>query len=272
VIDALRYEWTRIVTIRSTYWLTGLALAFALAVAVAVSWGFASEIGDPGGPSDLDISELGPWLGTQFARGGAPHFLGFLLAMVGILAWGHEYRHGMVRATLTTLSSRTIVWAAKYLVVVVWVAVAVTACFFAAIFVGWLFLHDYAVDLVNAGTYEAWGRTVLYTVLLACLAMAFTGLVRNQTAALVLLFLWPLAIENVITLIFFLVPGLRDHADLTRFLPFSAGGRIHNDSVFSVGDTLFGNPMTWVGGAVIFGGLTLALMVASLAWFRTRDA
>ena len=272
MIDALRYEWTRIITIRSTYWLTGLALAFAVGVSVAIAWGFASTIGDPGGPTDQDITELGPWLGTQFARGGAPHVLGFLLAMIGILAWGHEYRHGMVRATLTTLSSRTAVWFAKYVVVLVWVSVAVTACFYASIFVGWLFLRDYAVDLVNASTYEAWARAVLYAVLLACLAMAFTGLVRNQTAALVLLFLWPLAIENVITLVFFLVPGLRDHSELTRFLPFTAGGRIQNDSFFSAGTTIFGDPMTWVGGLVVFGGLSAVLMATSLALFRVRDA
>ena len=95
---------------------------------------------------------------------------------------------------------------------------------------------------------------------------------RNQTAALVLLFLWPLAIENVITLVFFLVPGLRDHSELTRFLPFTAGGRIQNDSIFSAGETLFGDPMTWVGGLVVFGGLSAALMAASLALFRVRDA
>ncbi|MBA2465316.1 MAG: ABC transporter permease, partial [Nocardioidaceae bacterium] len=35
MIDALRYEWIRIRTVRSTYWLTGVALAFALLVAVA---------------------------------------------------------------------------------------------------------------------------------------------------------------------------------------------------------------------------------------------
>ena len=43
MIDALRYEWVRISTIRSTYWLTGLALAFALGVSVAVAWGFAGH-------------------------------------------------------------------------------------------------------------------------------------------------------------------------------------------------------------------------------------
>ena len=272
MIDALRYEWIRIRTVRSTYWLTGVALAFALLVAVAVSWGMRVTLGDANGPTSEDLREVGPWVGTQFARAGAPYFLAFLLAMIGILGWGHEYRHGMVRATLTALPSRLHVWVAKYLVVTVWVAVSVVVCYLAGTAVSWLFLSSEGIAIYTSQTWEALGRAVLYAVLLSWLAMAFTGLVRNQTATLVLLFLWPLAIENVITLIFFLVPGLRERSELTRFLPFSAGGRINTDMFFAPGETLFGNPMTWVGGLVVFGGITLLAMIASLLLFRRRDA
>jgi ABC-2 type transport system permease protein len=270
--DALRYEWMRIRTIRSTYWLTGLAIVFAVGVAIAVSWAMRSAMGGSDAPSEADLAEVGPWLGTQFARAGAPYFLPYLLAMIGILSWGHEYRHGMVRATLTALTSRTSVWVAKYVVALVWVAVTVTVAFLLAVVVGWLFLSGKGVDVWTDRTFEALGRAVIYTVLLTGLAMAFTVVVRNQTAALVLLFLWPLAIENIITLVFFLVPGLREHSELTRFLPFSAGGRINSDSFFARGDEMFGQPLTWVGGLVVFGGLCVALMALSQALFRSRDA
>lgn len=272
MIDALRYEWVRIRTIRSTYWLTGIALAFALAVSIAVSWGMRVTLGTADGPTAEDLSEVGAWVGTQFARAGAPYFVAYLLAMIGILGWGHEYRHGMIRATLTALPSRTQVWVAKYLVVTAWVAVAVVICFLAGTAVGWLFLGSQDVAIYTSQTWGALGRSVIYAVLLCWLAMAFTGLVRNQTAALVFLFLWPLAIESVITLIFFLVPGLRDHADLTRFLPFAAGGRINSDSIFAPGDTMFGDPITWIGGLVVFGGVAAAAMAASLVLLRKRDA
>lgn len=270
--EALRYEWMRIRTVRSTYWLTGLALAFCVAVSVAVSWAMVATFGTPEGPTEQDLREVGPWLGTQFARAGAPYFVAYLLAMIGILSWGHEYRHGMVRATLTALRSRSAVWVAKYVVAVVWVAVTVAVGYLLAVAVGSMFLSGKGVDLWNGVTYAGLGRAVLYAVLLAALAMAFTGLVRNQTAALVLLFIWPLAVENIITLVFFIVPGLRDHTELTRFLPFAAGGRIVDDNLFAAGESLFGNPMSWVGGALIFGGLTLALMAASAVLFRERDA
>lgn len=270
--DALAYEWTRIRTIRSTYWLTGGALLFSVGVAVAVSWAIRDAMGTVDAPSGADLPEIGAWLGTQFARAGAPHFVAYLLAMIGVLSWGHEYRHGMIRATMTSLTSRSAVWVAKYVVALAWIAVTVAVAFLLAVLVGWLFLSGKGVDLLQATTYAALGRAVLWTVLLAALAMAFTGVVRNQTAALVALFLWPLAIENIITLIFFLVPGLREHADLTRFLPFAAGGRINNDNAFRAGEDIFGDPMTWVGGLVVFGSLTVVLMAASHVLFRRRDA
>jgi ABC-2 type transport system permease protein len=269
---ALRYEWMRIRTVRSTYWLSGLAVGFSLLVGVGVSWAMQVTMGTPDAPSGRDLHEIGPWLGTQFARAGAPYFVAYLLAMIGILCWGHEYRHGMIRATLTSLSSRTSVWLAKYVVVAVWIAVTVTVCFLLATFAGWLFLSGEGVEIYHGGTVAALGRAVVYAVLLAWLAMGFTGLVRNQTAALVFLFIWPLAIENVITLMFFLVPGLRDHADLTRFLPFGAGARINSDSVFADGTAAFGEPLTWLGGLVIFGGVTALLMVGAHLLFRRRDA
>lgn len=270
--DALRYEWVRLRTVRSTYWLTGLAVAFAVAVAVAVSWGMRATLGTSDGPSQADLREVGPWVGTQFARAGAPYFVGFLLAMIGILGWGHEYRHGMIRATLTALPSRLQVWVAKYVVVTAWVAASVVVCFLASTVVAWLFLGSQDIDVYTTETWEALGRSVLYAVLLLWLAMALTALLRNQTAVLVLLFLWPLAIENVITLIFFLVPGLRDHAEVTRFLPFAAGGRIHNDAFLTPATEMFGDPLTWVGGGVVFGGIAAVAMVASVLLLQRRDA
>ncbi|QNN53785.1 hypothetical protein [Nocardioides mesophilus] len=270
--DALRYEWVRIRTVRSTYWLTGIALLFALLVSIAVSWAMRATFGTAEGPSPEDLREIGPWLGTQFARAGAPYFIAYLLAMIGILGWGHEYRHGMIRATLTALPSRPTVWVAKYVVTSVWVAVTVLACYLLATVVGWLFLSGLDVAIFTGETWQGLLRAVLYAVVLSCLAMAFTALVRNQTAALVFLFIWPLAIENIIQLMFFIVPGLNDHAELPRFLPFSAGNRINSDTVFAPGDTLFGSPLTWVGGLLVFGGVTVVAMVASASLFSRRDA
>ncbi len=121
--DALRYEWTRIRTIRSTWWLTGSALAIALLISLLLGVVGHHDF-SRNGASASDVDGFGPYLVTQFAASGQiPSLVGFLVAMIGIFAWGHEYRHGMIRASLTALNSRSALWTAKYVVVGAWVAV-----------------------------------------------------------------------------------------------------------------------------------------------------
>lgn len=268
--EALRYEWVRIRTVRSTIWLSVIALAFGIGLSFLVSMGTSFSFGSSSPPSRADVEGMGPGIVTQFAALGAPYFVAYILAMIGVFAWGHEYRHGMIRATLTALSSRTASWVAKFLVVGLWVLVVGALTMLGSLLAGLLWLSDDPVDLVTSATAAAVVRTLVYTLLLTWVAAAFTAVTRNQTAALVLLFLWPLAVENVITLVFQLVPALRPHSDLTRFLPFNAGGRIVNQ--FTEATSVFGQPLSLVGALLIFGGLAVAGMAASLALFHRRDA
>ncbi len=268
--DALRYEWTRIRTIRSTFWLSVIAVTFGVGLSFLVAMGtsFAFDSSQP--PSSHDTRMMAAGVATQFGSLGAPYFVAYILAMLGVFAWGHEYRHGMIRATLTALNSRSHAWAAKYVVVGVWVLAVALVTMLGALLAGWLWLHDDGVPFVLGDLVRTVARTLAYTLVFTWLATAFTSLVRNQTAALVLMFLWPLAVENVIVLVFRLVPGIREHTDLTRFLPFTAGGRIIDQS--GPAGSLFGQPLSAWGGLVVFGGLAVLAMVASLLLFRRRDA
>jgi ABC-type transport system involved in multi-copper enzyme maturation permease subunit len=260
----------RITSIRSTYWLTAIAVLFGTGLSFVVAMGFSFSLESANPPTAEDLQMVAPALVNQFAAFGVPYFAGYLIAMIAVFAWGHEYRHGMVRATLTAISSRPASWLAKVLVVGVWTLGAVLLLEVLAVLSGFLWLADDGVDLVRGATFEAAGRTLLYALLLSWLATAFTSLVRNQTAALVLLFLWPLAIENVITLVFELVPQLDRLAPATRFLPFNAAGRILIQT--APGGGPFGDPLSLVGGLVVFGLLTVGALVASLVLFRRRDA
>jgi ABC-2 type transport system permease protein len=268
---ALRYEWVRIRTIRSTYWLSIIAVVFGVGLSFLVAMGVHFSIHSDKPPTASDLRGMGPGFATQFASFGVPYFVAYILAMVAVLSWGHEYRHGMIRATLTALSSRTSAWVAKLVVTGVWVLAVTAATILLSLLAAWLWLHGDAVDVVTAGTWRVAGRTLLYVLVFCWLAGGFTALVRNQTAALVLLFLWPLAVETVVSVVFSLVPALRDHQHATRFLPFDAGARIvaiypkaHHGA--------FGYPLSLVGALTIFGGLTLVALVASLVLFRKRDA
>lgn len=270
MIEALRYEWVRIRTIRSTIWLSVIALVFGIGLSFLVAMGTSFSFDSGTGPRGADLAAIGPGVITQFATMGAPYFVAYILAMIGVFAWGHEYRHGMIRATLTALNSRSASWVAKFVVVGVWVLVVGLLTMLGSLLAGLVWLSDDPVRLVSGATAGAAVRTLVYTVLLTWTAAAFTALTRNQTAALVLLFLWPLAVENVISLVFQLVPALRSHADLTRFLPFNAAGRILNQAADAT--SVFGQPLSLAGALLIFGGLTVAGMAASLALFHRRDA
>jgi hypothetical protein len=79
-----------------------------------------------------------------------------------------------------------------------------------------------------------------------------------------------LLIEHLIQVFFLLVPGLRDHIDVLRFLPFLAGNRMVD--VISSPDSTFGDPLSPLGGTIVFGGLAVVLMAASYTLFRKRDA
>ena len=270
MIAALSYEWTRIRTIRSTYWLSAIAVLFGVGLSFLVAMGVHFSVNSTDPPSASDLAGMGEGLATQFAVFGVPYFVAYILAMVAVFAWGHEYRHGMVRATLTALNSRTYAWLAKFVVVGAWVVGVAMLTALVSLLVGWLWLHGDGVPVFSADAWRAVGRTLFYTLVFSWLAAAFTALVRNQTAALVLLFLWPLAVENVISVVFNLVPSLRDHSDVTRFLPFNAGTRIV--SQIPEADGFFGNPLSLSAAVLIFGGLTAAAMAASLTLFHRRDA
>jgi ABC-2 type transport system permease protein len=266
---AFAYEWVRIRTIRSTWWLTALALVFGVGISTLFSWAIHHDF-STSGINQSDLDGLAPIVATQLsASGHVPSVVCFILAILGIFSWGHEYRHGMIRASLTALNSRSALWMAKYAVVGAWVAVVATVTMLLSALVAVVFLHDF-ITVFTAQTWGVIARQVLYGVLLTWLAMAFTSVTRSQAFALVSIFLWPLLIEVLITFFFQLVPGLRDHKEVLRFLPFNAGGRMVDVLTESTGT--FGDPLSALGGTIVFGGLAALVMVASYTSFASRDA
>ena len=269
--DALKYEWMRIRTIRSTWWLTILAIAFGTAMAFLVSWGISESFkSDQGRPPARDIKVLAPMIVGHFSGDGAPFFLPFFMAMIGVFAWGHEYRHGMIRATLTALPSRTNAWVAKFLIVGLWVALVTLVTLTVSALLGMMWLRDDGIDFTTYAVAGMIVKATAYSLLFTWAATALTSILRQQAAALVLMLLWPLAIENIITLILNVAPGLDDLAPLTRFFPYNAGDRML--SARDVTGSFFGDPLTPWAGFIVFGGFAALLMAASFALFQKRDA
>ena len=252
MIDAVRFEWVRIRTVRSTYWLIAAALALNVAVAVSVSYATRDE-------------PVNPELAGAVVTGGGPlspvPFAAVFLAVVGIFATGHEYRYGTVQPTLTTVSRRSILLAAK-LVVLGLTAVVVTAVS--------LLVNVFAALLV-------WGEVpgpmsqalpgylvlvLLWTVLGAALAQLFRGV----PSALVVIMVVPLIVEQLVISLSF-VPALDWLAPAIRFLPFTAGRQLVALSTSAEIQFLD----RWVSGGV-FAVFVAAVLTVAWTLFARRDA
>lgn len=215
--DALRYEGVRLRTIRSTYWLAGLTVLLNGAIAVLI--GFATRRQD-----DIAVFDLGNALTGAAALAPLP-LAPVLMGLMGVLAVGHEYRHGTIRPTLTALPRRSALVAAKLVVL----AVAATVVTLLSVAVNWVV---YALvtgrDLPGLGTDPLPAALTGYVVLVALWAVlgaAATLVVRSTVAVAVFLLVTPLIVEPLLQALT-LIPALSDLQPATRFLPFSAGADV----------------------------------------------
>ena len=123
--QALRMEWIKLRSLRSTWWALGVTVASAIGVAVAVG------VNTKDTAADLTNNAL------------AGIALGLLLTgVLGVLAMTGEYSSGMIQATLAAIPNRPLVLAAKAAVFGA-VALAVgEAAAFIAFFAGGAALPD----------------------------------------------------------------------------------------------------------------------------------
>ena len=272
MIDALRYEYLRLRTIRSTYWLIGLALGFQLIMSMLIAWRMSVAAQPPSGDSAFDI------LATIGASTGlAPLFIAYIIGLLGVFSTGHEYRHGMIRATLTALPDRRTVFAAKVISTAILSAVAALLCILAALLSIVVFGLDLpsATDLVDLTI-----GTMLFTALFALSGLAYASLTRNQTAAVALLMLFPSVVEQIIRAIVLAIKASSDDPQSTgglvqilRYLPYDAGGQMYTRA--SIGDLLgfFGVvPYGPLGGGIVMGTFVAILLGAAFTLFLRRDA
>ncbi|QIX25735.1 ABC transporter permease subunit [Nocardioides sp. JQ2195] len=277
---AFKYEWRRLTSLASTWWITGtsvgVSVGFTLLVCMFIRFNLPGELkGDVSKDDSRFFLEAGM---TQFSNVDPFYYLvAFAIAILGVLSWGHEYRHGMIRATLTAVPNRTAVWAAKFVTIGAWVAAVVVISCVVSLMVTMLFFGSLDFDYDWGELFLSVFQRIVFSVLLTWLVMAVTELIRHQTFALVLLYLWPLGVESLLRL-FFLIFGQFNQGinDAARFMPFNAGSRIIQDFSLINGyesvDGVFDSPLSALGGAIIFGGITALVMAGSLFSFRTRDA
>lgn len=266
---SIAYEWVRLTSLRSTWVLTVASLLIAVLAALAFTFATGGGSGGPPG-SQGDQAAYATVLtaGAQLTP--------LLMGLLGAFAFGHEYRYGTIRPTLTALPRRGAVAAAKVLLVVVWSAAVAALAVALAVLVAELFGGDRfepGVGLSVGATPRVALGVVLYVVLSALVGLAFGWLFRNIVAAVSLLLVMPIVVEPLLKLVLSL-DALEPVASVGRFLPFTAGAQLYAYSTAIDPDIpeAFRNDLSPLAGGLTFAALALVLLAAAYALFQRRDA
>ena len=250
---ALVYEWRRITSIRSTYVLAALFLVATGLVAYLVAQVTQGSFGDPGGDGGGAMIGSGSVpLGVVMIAG--TNFLSAIfVTTIAAQSFGHEYRYGLIRLTLSEYPRRWLIFTAKLIVVVLWVVALYLLSMLVAFVV--VKIAGVAIDPVTSETWLQLLRAGLFLIGYSILAFMLTLITRNLVLGVVIPLLLGAVVEPLAS------AGLVDRLPwLPQYLPISAGQTFLNG-----GDDLG-------RGGVVFLAWVVGLGVIGLVQFARRDA
>ena len=253
--DALRSEWTKLRSLRSTFW------ALTVTVVLGIGLGAAISAVAAHGYAKFSVSNKLSWDPTGVSQSGML-IAQVAIAVLGVLFVSSEYSSGMIRTSLIAVPKRGRVLAAKSLVFAVVTFVVGEATSFAAFFVGQALISGHAphAALGDPGVARAVVGGGLYLAALAVLSVAAGTLLRHPAAAITCM----IAVLFVLPAIAQALPDSWRNP-VTEFWPTAAGGQITD--VYHSAHTL----QPWPG----FGVMCLFVaIVYAFAWtlLVRRDA
>jgi ABC-2 type transport system permease protein len=240
------YEQRRISTIRSTWVILAVTVALAggLAALTAALSNIDSETGQRGAPATMD---------TVLSSVSNPIVL-VPISVLAAMAFGGEYRFGLIRQTLTAFPRRTSVFLAKLWVSVLWMAAFLLLAAVVVLAVSFLFKSNLVFEPFTATNLAVIGRSILFGIGYSLFAFALVVMTRNQALSIVIVILWALLVETIIT--GFL--GSR-YEWLPKVLPMTSG------SGFVGGEDVLRNGM-------VFGAWLLVFLLVAWVLLLRRDA
>lgn len=255
--NVLRSEWTKLRTVRSTFWtfLAGAILGVGLSAlisGVSASHYYSDVViratWDPVGRS------IRPLLLAQLA-----------FAVLGVLTVTAEYSTGMIRTSLTAVPKRTKMMAAKMTISTVSSLVIGEVVAFAAFLVGQALIHSVqpTVPYATLGQHNVLRVVIgagLYLALVGLLASSFAVLLRHAAAGIA-----------VIVAMLFIIPGLAAalpsswSQPIEEYWPTNAGTEVY--SLSHGAHSL--SAWTGLGEMALF---TVAVIVVAFIVLERRDA
>jgi ABC-2 type transport system permease protein len=126
---ALASEFTKLRSVRSTYWTLGALFIVSVGLGLAITAGISSNMANnPGNKAGFDATQVS--LGAFFELGQ------LIIAVIGAMVITSEYSTGMIRTSLTAQPRRGVVYAAKAIVFTAVTLVISLVTAFVAFFVG----------------------------------------------------------------------------------------------------------------------------------------
>jgi ABC-type transport system involved in multi-copper enzyme maturation permease subunit len=207
MINLIRAEARKLLTVRSTYLLVGGALLIVLFYAGYVT-GYKIT------PEQLHT----PMYLMQQSLNAVSAVTG-LAAIVILLLLAHEYRHNTIVYTLTLARSRSRVLLAKILVAIKFMALfgLLVAVLSPLVTVLGAHLHGYTLVPQTFFYWNVLWRVLFYTCGYGLFALLLVALIRNQIGAIVVLLFAPITIEGILSLL------LKEN---TKYLPFTSLGNV----------------------------------------------
>jgi ABC-2 type transport system permease protein len=254
----LASEFTKIRSVRSTYWTLLVLLVVSVGIGAAITGGTAANW------SHMTPANQATFDPTQASVAGLFYLGQLVIVVLGALTLTAEYSTGMIRTSLTAMPRRGVVYAAKAVVFTVVALVVTFVAAFVSFFLGQALLastHDTAT-LSQPNVLRAVVGSALYVTLCGLFAFAIGAILRHTagtiTAVIGLLFVIPILVH--------LLPQSW-YQDVERWLP-DAAGRALSVTVGPPPSHLFS---AW-NQFIVFAVYTAVLLVVGGVLFRRRDA
>jgi len=255
LMGTLRSEWTKIRSVRSTYWtmlvlfVVCVGLGALITSLTAAHWSQTS----PADRATFDAAR-NSLLGLYFGQ--------FVIVVLGALTITAEYTTGMIRTSLTAMPRRGIFYLAKALIFTVLALVIGEVTSFIAFFLGQALLSSKHIE-TTLGAPNVLRAVVgggLFIAVCGLFAFGIGAIVRHTAAAIStaigLLFVLPIIVN--------FLPNSWTN-DIMRWLPSEGGLAIWNPRQQA-------HEFSSWGEFAVFGAYTAALLIAGFILFRKRDA
>ena len=203
MMPAIKSEFRKLITVRSTYVILGFSLLLELFFALYAT-GYKADVADLHSHTML-ASEVTSAISALAVFG----------SVAAVLLVTHEYRYNTIMYTLTAAKRRTNVWLAKIFIISVF---AIVFSLVVGLLSPWLanvgvHLHGHTLVSQNLPLRNLLMRAVFYGWGYSMLALIVAMLIRIQVGSMAALFLIPTTVENLLGLL------LKNNQ---VYLPFSA--------------------------------------------------